>query len=153
VLARTVGHRGDMAEVFVEYHSTFTSPNGINYRARACGGPADDGLWWGWIEFVPTDGGPALRSSRETTQPNRADAIYWATGLTPVYLEGASERRLTPRGVPAPPDPDEPAYDEPAPRLLIEPPATVDDLNTVRRPGAAYSTRLPRRGPSRPSDE
>src|SRR5262249_20269887 len=81
VLARTVGHGGDMAEVFVEYHSTFTSPNGINYRARACGGPADDGLWWGWIEFVPTDGGPALRSSRETTQPNRADAIYWATGL------------------------------------------------------------------------
>jgi hypothetical protein len=55
-----------------------------------------DGLWEGWIEFIPTDGGAPLRSRRETTQPNRDDAVYWATGLTPVYLEGALERALRP---------------------------------------------------------
>ena len=44
------------------------------------------------IEFVPVHGGTPLRSSRETTQPNKADAEYWASGLTMVYLEGALER-------------------------------------------------------------
>ena len=34
---------------------------------------------------------------RETTQPNRTDAEYWATGLTRVYLEGALDRALNPR--------------------------------------------------------
>ena len=36
----------------------------------------------------------AVRSGRETTQPNLADLEYWATGLTPVYLEGALKRAL-----------------------------------------------------------
>jgi hypothetical protein len=62
------------------------------------------GLWQGWIEFLPADGAP-VRSPRETTQPNRKDAIYWATGLTPVYLEGSLRRaqdtltRPSPRSV------------------------------------------------------
>ena len=49
-----------------------------------------------------------IRSGRETTQPNRTDTAYWATGLTPVYLEGALTRALNPSTrVPAvaPPDP------------------------------------------------
>src|SRR5262245_28363581 len=53
-----------------------------------------DGLWQGWIEFEPVDGGAPIRSSRETTQPNRTDTEYWATGLTPIYLEGALRRAL-----------------------------------------------------------
>ena len=40
--------------------------------------------------------GAAVRSGRETTQPNRQDTAYWATGLTPVYLEGALGRALNP---------------------------------------------------------
>jgi hypothetical protein len=38
------------------------------------------------------DGRGILSTSRETTQPNRQALIYWATGLEPVYLEGAFER-------------------------------------------------------------
>lgn len=60
----------------------------------------DGTLWQGWLEFEPISGpgagGPPLQSPRETTQPNRTDTIYWATGLTPVYLEGALERALMP---------------------------------------------------------
>jgi hypothetical protein len=52
------------------------------------------GTWQGWIEFIPIDGGEPLRSKRETTQPNRADTVYWATGLTHVYLEGSLSRAL-----------------------------------------------------------
>jgi hypothetical protein len=53
-----------------------------------------DGRWEGWIEFIPVDGSKTVRSPRETTQPNRTDTAYWASGLTPVYLEGALERAL-----------------------------------------------------------
>jgi len=52
-----------------------------------------DGQWQGWVEFVPPSGDPVC-SARETTQPNRQDTIYWATGLTPVFLEGSLRRTL-----------------------------------------------------------
>lgn len=105
-----------MAEVLVEFSDMIAADDGTAYLARACGGEAPDGMWHGWIEFTPADGGPALRTGRETTQPNRRDTIYWATGLTAVYLEGALERALTPP--PAPLDrerPATPAFDGPAP--------------------------------------
>jgi len=57
-----------------------------------------------------------IRSGRETTQPSRADAMYWATGLTRVYLEGALARALDPARRIAPVEVDvEPAFDGPAP--------------------------------------
>jgi hypothetical protein len=104
-----------MAEVLAELDFVLAADDGTRYRPRVCGGPMDDGLWQGWIEFVPLAGGDVLRSPRETTQPNRTDAAYWASGLTAVYLEGAFERArhpILPR--PAPP-PSRPAYDAPAP--------------------------------------
>ena len=106
-----------MAEVLTEFEHVFADDDGTRYGARACAGPMDDGLWQGWIEFVPLDGGEVLRSQRETTQPNRTDAHYWATGLTAVYLEGAFERALSPAVVRAAPAPPAPAYDGPAPRV------------------------------------
>ena len=85
-----------MAEVLVEFNEPVTDSEGNTYTARACGSEMVDGRWQGWIEFRPVDGGDPIRSGRETTQPNRADTLYWATGLTPVYLEGALERALKP---------------------------------------------------------
>lgn len=102
-----------MAEVFAEFDSLFAD-DGTRFRARACGGPMDDGLWQGWIEFVPLTGGEVLRSPRETTQPNRTDTAYWAGGLTSVYLEGAFERALHSMAVRAAPPLGPSAYDEPA---------------------------------------
>ena len=83
-----------MAETLLQYQRRVVAPDGSIYEARACGGPMDGGMWEGWIEFVPIDEGEPLRSPRETTQPNRIDTEYWATGLTPVYLEGALRRTL-----------------------------------------------------------
>jgi hypothetical protein len=102
-----------MAEVLTEFSEPLVGANGIAYRAQATGAPMPDGLWEGWIEFIPIAGGTPLRTSRETTQPNRGDAVYWATGLTPVYLEGALDRALNPlvRHVAAP---AQPVFDEPA---------------------------------------
>ncbi len=85
-----------MAEVLVEFAEPVVAKDGINYTARACGSEMAGGMWQGWLEFLPVEGGQPVRSGRETTQPNRQDAEYWATGLTPVYLEGAMDRALNP---------------------------------------------------------
>src|SRR5918993_4582932 len=85
---------GQMAEVLTQFADPVAGPDGHAYRAQACGGPMPDGVWEGWIEFAPVGGGTPLRSPRETTQPNRKDAVYWATGLTAIYLEGALDRAL-----------------------------------------------------------
>ena len=85
-----------MAEVLAQFDARLTN-DGTTYVAQACGSPGDDGTWIGWVEFLPDDGSETLRTDRETTQPNRVDTEYWATGLTPVYLEGALKRALTAR--------------------------------------------------------
>jgi hypothetical protein len=85
-----------MAEVFTEFSSVLVDENGVRYHAHACGAEMPDGKWQGWVEFVPEGGEPPIRSERETTQPNRQDTIYWSTGLSPVYLEGALQRALHP---------------------------------------------------------
>lgn len=103
-----------MAQLLLEYPDAVTSDAGKNYRARACGADRNDGKWEGWIEFIPADGGTPIRSSRETTQPNREDTVYWATGLTPVYLEGALRRTLRPVVRPVAARPEPPFFDGPA---------------------------------------
>ena len=86
-----------MTEVLHDFGILHT--NGVAYHVRACGSELNANLWQGWIEFEPVDAvdtDAVLRSPRETTQPNRKDAVYWATGLSPVYLEGALDRALHP---------------------------------------------------------
>ena len=85
-----------MAEVLVQFDSQIVDTDQHAYVARVCGRQAEDGLWDGWIEFEPTDGGPVLRTPRETKQPKRTDLDYWAGGLTAAYLEGALERAIHP---------------------------------------------------------
>ena len=111
-----------MAEVLVQFTDPVFDEDGRSYVASACGAEMADERWQGWKEFIPMDGEEPLRSGRETTQPNRVDAEYWATGLTPVYLEGALRRalkplRLPPEAIIPPPAFDGPAADEPAPPL------------------------------------
>jgi hypothetical protein len=103
-----------VAEVFVEYRSVLRGNDGSAWDVRICGKEADDGLWDGWIEFDPVGGGNALRSRRETRQPNRADLEYWATGVSVAYLEGAFERATHPLPQPAPPRTASPEFDGPA---------------------------------------
>jgi hypothetical protein len=84
-----------MAETLLVYHTPIAAPDGTMYEARAVGDDMPGGGWQGWLEFLPLAGGPPIHTQRETTQPNQVDTEYWATGLTPVYLEGALKRALT----------------------------------------------------------
>jgi hypothetical protein len=90
-----------MAEVLIEFESEFKGPDGRLFHAHASGRPREDGLWEGWLEFVPFDGSEPVQTARETTQPNRDDIMYWATGLTTTYIDGALKRVLTPAPAPA----------------------------------------------------
>ena len=125
-----------MAEVFSEFTNVLIDDNGVRYRAHACGAPMSDGKWQGWVEFLPLDGSPPIRTGRETTQPNRTDVEYWATGLTAVYFEGALQRALQPLVVHHT-STDAPAFEEPAPRMhtTVTPTAARD---AVLDPFAIY---------------
>jgi hypothetical protein len=128
-----------MPATLLRFAQPIADRDGRLYEARVCGGPRSDGTWEGWIEFVPEDGGDPLRSSRETTQPNRAGAEYWATGLTAVYLEGALQRTLRPLVITPPETPPPPIFDGPAPPVvavgLDEPVASVLDPFSVYEKG------------------
>jgi hypothetical protein len=68
---------------------------GTAWRAIAFGLETPIGLWEGWLEFTPVGREiPSIATDRETTQPNRTDLDYWASGLSNVYLEGALQRAI-----------------------------------------------------------
>jgi hypothetical protein len=58
------------------------------------GSQRTDGTWEAWIEFRSVDERPRRTTDRETTQPNRQAVEYWATGLEPIYYEGAFARAV-----------------------------------------------------------
>jgi hypothetical protein len=118
-----------MAEVLAEYPEVVIVEDGKRYTARACGAAVPSGQWQGWLEFVDMETGEAIRSGRETTQPNRVDTVYWATGLTPIYLEGALQRALHPLVRPAARPPARPAFDGPAPDTIADAPSAESILN------------------------
>lgn len=139
-----------MAEVLVEYPDVVTGDDGKRYAARACGKSVSENSWHGWIEFEALDDASVVRSPRETTQPNRTDTLYWATGITPVYLEGALRRALHPPAPRPVRPPREPAFDGPAPNVApggAAPDALLDPFalyakseQLLRRQLAAVST-------------
>jgi hypothetical protein len=82
-----------MAELIWEHSTVVRTREGETFTACTLGAPQPDGTWIGWLEFIPmSPGAPRLRTERGTTQPNQKALEYWATGLEPVYIEGAFER-------------------------------------------------------------
>lgn len=85
-----------MAEVFMSFDTPVSDALG-EYYARVIGRQAEDGMWEGWLEFLPADGvSEALIGGVESRQPERHDLVYWSSGLTQVFLEGALQRAKTP---------------------------------------------------------
>jgi hypothetical protein len=85
-----------MSETLVRFTEAIKGRDGRAFTASARGARGSDGMWHGWVEF--TDETTILRTTQESEQPNRDDLMYWAQGLTYVYLEGALERALHPLG-------------------------------------------------------
>ena len=82
-----------MAELLQEYTTVITGPDDSTYTVACYGAERADGTWIGWLEFEPVDSTkPTLVTDQETSQPNRTAVAYWASGLEPIYFEGAFER-------------------------------------------------------------
>ena len=80
-----------MAELIQTYTETVRDSRGEEFVASAHGEERADGKWEGWLEFNSASG-DLRRTERETTQPNRDALRYWASGLEPLYLDGAFAR-------------------------------------------------------------
>ena len=82
-----------MTEFIQQFETRTENPDGAAYVARVYGKPRKDGTWVGWLEFEPAnDVGQTLVTDQETSQPNRKTLEYWASGLEPIYLDGALAR-------------------------------------------------------------
>lgn len=83
-----------MAMRVIELHR-FAAPvvdrSGRRWTVFALGARRADDMWIGWLEFAADDGAVRV-TGRETTQPTASALMYWATGLEPVYFEGAFDR-------------------------------------------------------------
>jgi hypothetical protein len=111
-----------VVEVLVEFDTTVIGPDGVRWAPRVCGTLASDGLWDGWIEFTPTNSTTdSIRTPRETKQPKRADLLYWAQGLTQVYLDDALVRALRPPRREYRRPSARARYESPAPRPVLNP--------------------------------
>jgi hypothetical protein len=88
-----------MDEFIHEFASEISDADGHVYTARAMGRQRKGrAVWEGWLEFTPLGGrGIVRRGPVETTQPNREALAYWASGIEPVYLDGALERAIASR--------------------------------------------------------
>jgi hypothetical protein len=63
------------------------------FYGRVLGRQAGDGRWEGWLEFTPArDAKGLLVTDVESRQQTHMQLMHWASGLTPVYAEGALHR-------------------------------------------------------------
>jgi hypothetical protein len=82
-----------MTDYVHEFTHTVPRGDGNEYRIRAVAEPRGN-IWIGWLEFASAQDGSVLRTGEETSQPTRDGVGYWASGLEPIYLEGALKRAL-----------------------------------------------------------
>ena len=126
-----------MAQTLIRFDTPVYDRDGRQYDVRACGRERENGQWEAWLEFVDVRTGEVLRTQRETTQPNLTDTNYWATGLTPVYLEGALERILYSPALREPEPLPAPHFDGPAPRTRAKA-SPMSDREPVLDPFSVY---------------
>ena len=82
-----------MAQLIHRHSTVVLGFEDAPYAPQTFGEQRPDGTWEGWIEFHPlTPAGTLVLTDRETTQPNLEALAYWASGLEPIYFEGAYER-------------------------------------------------------------
>jgi hypothetical protein len=110
-----------MAELLRSFDEPIAHSSGV-FLARVAGRYATDGMWEGWLEFVPASPGTSelVVSPVESRQPALEHLKYWAEGLTVVYAEGALDRALHPIVVRARVA-DSPFSDRPARRIVTTP--------------------------------
>lgn len=113
-----------MAQVLLSFEEPVIDRD-CRYHVRVVGRLAEDGMWEGWLEFEATndpDCEPVI-GPVESRQPKREYLVYWATGLTTVFLQGALQRAREPIVMRSRTVIEMPASDRPAKRIIHMPPS------------------------------
>jgi hypothetical protein len=112
-------------DTLLQQFETPIAIDGTTYVAFLYGRNRADGMWEGRITFERAPDGARFTTPVETTQSNAEAVLYWATGLTDAYFEGALRRAMDSSAAPS-------SEGLPAPAPLVT-------------PGASAATRAARR--------
>jgi hypothetical protein len=97
-----------MDRLLQQFEQPIVDRNGDLYDVFLYGRSRPGDTWQGWLVFQRRGDLTQFSTGVETTQPNAEAVLYWATGLSDAYFEGALNRaRRPPREIevtlPAPP--------------------------------------------------
>jgi hypothetical protein len=112
-----------MERLLQTFDTPFTDRDGDVYIVELYGNSRPGDTWQGSLVFARPGSGERLATGAETTQPSADALLYWASGLSATYFEGAFERAQRSR--------QEPSTIEPVPPPLRD--VTADDETYRRR--------------------
>jgi hypothetical protein len=79
-------------ERLLQFERPIADATGASYNVSVYGRSRPSDTWQGWLVFERTTDGKRFSTDVETTQPNAEAIVYWATGLTDTYFDGALQR-------------------------------------------------------------
>ncbi|MFP5245903.1 MAG: hypothetical protein ACLGH0_04340, partial [Thermoanaerobaculia bacterium] len=85
-----------MDELLQQFDAPVRDRDGELYTVFLYGRSRPGDTWEGWLVFERGRDRQRFTTPVETTQPNRNAVVYWATGLTSAYFEGALDRAKHP---------------------------------------------------------
>jgi hypothetical protein len=87
-----------MSELIADLPYRVWDTDGRELFVSVAGEQRLDGVWEGWLEFVPLDDTEPLLTPTETTQSNRPALQHWAKALEETYVQGALDRATAASG-------------------------------------------------------
>ena len=84
-----------MDTLFQQFERPMRDAGGDTYLIFVQGRSRPHDTWEGWLVFERQRDARRFNTGIETTQPDAQAVLYWAGGLTDVYLEGALDRALS----------------------------------------------------------
>lgn len=85
-----------MDTLLQQFETPFAGRDGEMYVAFLYGRSRPADTWQGWIVFERMRDGRRFATPVETTQSSAEAVLYWGTGLTDAYFDGALDRALRP---------------------------------------------------------
>jgi hypothetical protein len=84
-----------MDTLFQQFERPIREGNGDTFLVFVQGRSRPHDTWEAWLVFERQRDARRFSTPVETTQPDANAILYWASGLTDTYLEGALERALS----------------------------------------------------------
>ncbi|HYU25699.1 MAG TPA: hypothetical protein VEO74_10880 [Thermoanaerobaculia bacterium] len=81
-----------MEQLLQQFEKPITDRGEASYTVYLYGRSRPADTWQGWLVFERASDGKRFATDVETTQSNAEAILYWATGLTDAYFDGALER-------------------------------------------------------------